>query len=324
MRYATRLNSFATRPELYRPGGGRLTTGDLIARAATVPGLSAVDFNYPDHIVGGEGMALVRRAEDAGLGLNGFAMRYYSDPAFKAGAFTNPDHAVRRAAIDLTKRGIDALGAAGGKLMTIWLGQDGFDYPFQCDYTTLWEQEIEGIREVALHDPEIDVSIEYKPNDPRAFCLIGDVGTTMLAIAEADSSNLGVTLDFAHLLYAGEQPALAAALVARRSRLLGVHLNDGYGGRDDGLMVGSVHPIHTIEFLREARRIGYAGPIYFDTFPDSTGLDPVAECKANIATVDAMLSIVDRLDSDNRLNEALLRQDPILGAEVLRAATQPR
>ena len=32
-------------------------------------------------------------------------MRYYTNPAFKLGAFTNPDPAVRREAIDLTKRG---------------------------------------------------------------------------------------------------------------------------------------------------------------------------------------------------------------------------
>ena len=61
-------------------------------------------------------------------------MRYYSNPAFKIGAFTNPDPAVRREAIDLTKRGIDAARAAGANLMTLWLGQDGFDYAFQADY----------------------------------------------------------------------------------------------------------------------------------------------------------------------------------------------
>ena len=70
-----------------------------------------------------------------------------------------------------------------------------------------------------------------------------DVATTLLAIREIDRPNLGVTLDFAHVLYADEMPAYAAALVARHSRLLGVHLNDGYGKRDDGLMVASVHPI---------------------------------------------------------------------------------
>jgi xylose isomerase len=287
-----------------------------------VRGLSAIDLNYPDHLTGIPGPAIVGRAADLGLALNGFAMRYYGDPAYRAGAFTHPDEKVRRAAIDLTKRGIDALAAAGGNLMTLWLGQDGFDYPFQCDYAALWDLEVEGIREVAAHNPSVDISIEYKPNEPRAFSLLGDVGTTLLAIAEAGAPNLGVTLDFAHVLYAGEQPAFAAALVARRSRLLGVHLNDGYGGRDDGLMAASVHPIQTLELLREIKRGGYRGAIYFDTFPDATGLDPVVECEENIAAVEAMLATVDELDRDNRLGDALSRQDPLAAQAVLRKAMQ--
>jgi xylose isomerase len=287
-----------------------------------VRGLSAIDLNYPDHLAGIPGPAIVGRAADLGLALNGFAMRYYGDPAYRAGAFTHPDEKVRRAAIDLTKRGIDALAAAGGNLMTLWLGQDGFDYPFQCDYAALWDLEVEGIREVAAHNPSVDISIEYKPNEPRAFSLLGDVGTTLLAIAEAGAPNLGVTLDFAHVLYAGEQPAFAAALVARRSRLLGVHLNDGYGGRDDGLMAASVHPIQTLELLREIKRGGYRGAIYFDTFPDATGLDPVVECEENIAAVEAMLATVDELDRDNRLGDALSRQDPLAAQAVLRKAMQ--
>ena len=39
----------------------------------------------------------------------------------------------------------------------------------------------------------------------------------LLAIREVGLPNLGVTLDFAHVLYADEQPAFAAALVARHS-----------------------------------------------------------------------------------------------------------
>ncbi|HEX4768268.1 MAG TPA: TIM barrel protein [Lichenihabitans sp.] len=322
MRYATRLNAFASRPELFEGHGpgDRLGTADQVRRAATVRGLGALDLNFPDHLAGPGGAGIVRRAADLGLALNGFAMRYYGDPAFKAGAFTHPDRAVRRRAIDLTKRGIDALAEAGGTLMTLWLGQDGFDYPFQCDYAALWALEVDGIREVAMHNSAVDVSIEYKPNEPRAFSLLRDVGTTLLAVAEAACPNLGVTLDFAHVLYAGEQPAFAAALVARKSRLLGVHLNDGYGGRDDGLMAGSVHPVQTLELLRQIARDGYAGAIYFDTFPDASGLDPVAECEGNIAAVEALRAEAARLDRDNRLIEALERQDPVTGQAVLRDA----
>jgi xylose isomerase len=318
MAFASRLNSFATRPELFWPElAGKPGTLELLRRAATVKGLDEIDLNYPDHLTGLDPVTVARRAADLGLSLNGLAMRYYSEPAFKAGAFTNPDPAVRRRAIDLTKRGIDALVACGGTLMTLWLGQDGFDHPFAADYAALWDAEIAGIREVASHNADIAVSIEYKPDEPRAHALLGDVGTTLLAIRDVGLANLGVTIDFAHVLYAGEQPAFAAAMVARHSRLLGVHLNDGYGGRDDGLMVGAVHTTQTLELLRQIRSDGYTGAIYFDTFPDTSGLDPVAECEANIATVRGMLAVVERLDADNALGAALARQDAVAGQRIV-------
>jgi xylose isomerase len=291
----------------------------MAARAAGVPGLTDLDLNYPDHL-GEDARALGSAIRDLGLAINGFAMRYYSNPAFKIGAFTNPDAVVRREAIDLTKRGIDAAREAGCALMTLWLGQDGFDYAFQADYARLWAYEIDGIREVALHDPDCLISIEYKPNEPRSYSLLPNCATTLLALREIGLPNLGVTLDFAHVLYAEEQPAFAAALVARHSRVLGVHLNDGYAKRDDGLMVGAVHMPQTIELLRQVKADGFDGPIYFDTFPDLTGLDPARECEVNIATVKSMLGVIERLDRDNRLGAALAGQDAVSGQAILREA----
>jgi L-rhamnose isomerase len=319
-RFATRLNSFASNADAFWPAGhGKPSALQLAARAATAKGLTDVDLNYPDHL--GLGACATGKAiRKLGLSVNGLAMRYYSNPAFKIGAFTNPDPSVRREAIDLTKRGIDAARETGCRLMTLWLGQDGFDYAFQVDYEKVWALEIDGIREVALHDPECLISIEYKPNEPRAFSLMPDCGSTLLALREVGLPNLGVTLDFAHVLYADEQPAFVAALIARHSRLLGVHLNDGYGKRDDGLMVGAVHPIQTIELLRELKRSSYDGPIYFDTFPDLTGLDPVKECEANIASVTNMLGVVERLDKDNRLNEAIDAQDAVTTQSLVQNA----
>ena len=126
------------------------------------------------------------------------------------------------------------------------------DHPFEREYGRLWELEVEGIRQVAEHDPDFPVSIEYKPNEPRALSVLPNIAATLLAIEEAGAANLGITLDFAHVLYGDESPAMALALVNRRSRMLGLHINDGYGKRDDGLMVGAVHTVQTIEFLRAA------------------------------------------------------------------------
>lgn len=314
--YAARLNSFRNGDW----GGRKPSTVDLIGRAAKVEGLNAVDLNYPDHLQGAALADLKNCMDGNGIGLNGFAMRYYTDPGFKLGAFTNPDKAVRRAAIDLTKKGIDALREFGGSLMTLWMGNDGFDYSFQADYSAQWDATVSAIAEVADHDPVIDISIEYKPNEPRSFALMPDVATTLLAIKEIGRANLGVTLDFAHVLYADEMPAHAASLVARHSRLLGVHLNDGYGKRDDGLMVGSVHPLQTIELLMVLEKIGYRSTIYFDTFPDITNLDPVAECATNIATVEAFARIADDLSRNTALTKAIAMQDAVTAQAIVNGA----
>ena len=322
-RFATRLNSFGSAPHLFWPDlAGKPSMMQMAERAATAKGLTDLDLNFPDHVTG-EPEAIGRRIGDLGLSINGLAMRYYTNPAFKLGAFTNPSKAVRQEAIDLTKRGIDAARAMGADLMTIWLGQDGFDYNVQLDYAAAWDMEIAGLREVALHDPDCRISIEYKPDEPRAQALLRDAATTLLAIDEIGLPNLGVTIDFAHALYAGEQPAYVAHLIHRRSRLLGVHLNDGYGKRDDGLMVGAVHLRSTLELLWQIRRDGYAGALYFDTFPDASGLDPVAECETNIATVKRLLAAADRLDGDNGLGDALARQDAVASQGIVNAALLP-
>ena len=310
-RYAARLNAFKVK-------GG--TVADMIRGAGQVGGLTAADLNFPDHFERHSPAELKALLSDHGMALNGLAMRYYTDPGFRLGAFTHPDQKVRRAAIDQTKQGIDACAAMGGQVMTVWLGQDGFDYAFQVDYARLWDLTLEGLAEVADHHPGVDISIEYKPNEPRAFALMPDMGATLLALKELGRRNTGVTLDFAHVLYAGEMPAQAAQLAARHSRILGVHLNDGYGKRDDGLMAGTVHPVQTVELFVELIKARYDGVIYFDTFPDHSGLNPVDESRENIRLTDRLRDVALRLSRDAALAEAQARQDAAAVSRIVTGA----
>lgn len=315
--FAARLNAFKMDAASYWPGKNRVTTIDLLERAATVEGLNAADLNYPDHFSDTTPGELAARLEDLGLSLNGGAMRYYTDPGFKLGAFTHPDAKVRRAAIDITRRGIDAVRGMGAALMTLWMGQDGFDYAFQGDYRRMWDDTISALRDVCDHDPACDIAIEYKPNEPRSYALMPDIGTTLLAIKEAGAANLGVTLDFCHVLFADEMPAHSASLAARHSRILGVHLNDGYGKRDDGLMIGTVHPVQTVELLVELQKHGYDRAIYFDTFPDHGGADPVEECRTNILAAERLMAIAERVAGNPALRQAAGRQDAAVSQRVI-------
>ncbi len=312
LRYAARLNAFKRTSDT--PG-----LAGMLAAAGRVGGLDAADLNYPDHFVDHSPAEASELLAANRMGLNGLAMRYYTDPGFAIGAFTNPDARVRQAAIDLTLRGLDTLAAMDGRLMTLWMGQDGVDYAFQGDYRRMWDDTIAAIRAVCDHNPEIDIAIEYKPNEPRAYALMPDIGQTLLAVREADRPNLGVTLDFAHVLYADEMPAHSAHLVERHARLLGVHLNDGYGKRDDGLMVGTVHAIQTVELFVELRRVGYDGVIYFDTFPDHGGLDPVEEARTNIRLTERLRAVADVLADDQSLADAISRQDAAVSQRIVAA-----
>lgn len=310
-RYATRLNAFKRKGD---------TVADMIARAGTVGGLNAADLNFPDHFDHHTPAELTKILQQSSMALNGLAMRYYTDPGFRLGAFTHPDAAVRRAAIDITKRGLDALARMGGTVMTVWLGQDGFDYSFQGDYARMWEDTLAGLAEICDHNPALDISIEYKPNEPRSWSVLPDMATTLHAIRDVARPNLGVTLDFCHMLFAGEMPAKSALLAARYCRIMGVHLNDGYAKRDDGLIAGTVHPIQTVELFWVLDQMGYDGVIYFDTFPDHGGMDPVEESRANLALTERLRSVAAGLRGDSHLTAAMARQDAAASTRIIARA----
>jgi len=85
-------------------------------------------------------------------------------------------------------------------------------------------------------------------------------------------------------------------------------------------MVGSVHPIQTLELLVELLRSGFDGTIYFDTFPDHSGLDPVAEGAANIATTERLLMVAQQLTMSQELLNARIQQDPMKAQRIIQEA----
>jgi xylose isomerase len=146
------------------------------------------------------------------------------------------------------------------------------------------------------------------------------MATTLLALSEVGRVNTGVTLDFCHMLFAGEMPAKAAMLAARSSRVLGVHLNDGYGKRDDGLIAGSVHPVQTVELFFTLMQAGYDGAIYFDTFPDHGGTNPLEEARVNIALTERLRTIAASLAENTDLAAAQVAQDAARATRIVTAA----
>jgi sugar phosphate isomerase/epimerase len=186
---------------------------------------------------------------------------------WKFGTFSAADEAVRREAARSAKETIDFAEAVGAGLVNLWLGQDGFDYPFQADYTEQWENMVSGVRACADYKPAIRLALEFKPREPRNRSLIDSASTALLMTREIDRPNVGVTIDNGHVLQVGANMAQAAELCGRAGKLFNLHMNDNYAGWDDDMIAGSVHLSEYLELLYVLRKIAYAGWCSIDIFP---------------------------------------------------------
>jgi xylose isomerase len=302
------IDRYAT--DAYGPPVGTL---EAIERAAAVGEIKVLDINYP---FAGEDVTVEQVRETlqrTGLRAQAITPHLYMRE-FQMGSFTNPDPAVRRKAIDLSKQAIEVARALDAKYVKFWPGQDGFDYPFQADYKRLWDYSVEGIRAVAQSAPDMQFAIEYKEKEPRSHMFFSSAARTLLAIEDMGVENVGIVLDLGHSFFAKETPADVLQLVSRRGKLVSVELNDNWREWDDDMAVGSVHLIETLEFLYALRQINWQGPLLLDQFPFRE--DAIQAARASIKTIHALNSLLDRLDSD-ALATAQDRQDALAAQRIV-------
>ena len=293
--------------------GPPVSTLEAIERAAAVGDIKVLDINYP---FAGEDVTVeqVRETlERTGLRAQAITPHLYMRE-FQLGSFTHPDPAVRGKAIDLGKQAIEIARQLEAKYVKFWPGQDGFDYPFQVDYSRLWDYSVEGVRAVAQTDPGMQFAIEYKEKEPRTHMFFSSAARTLLAIEDMGVQNVGIVFDLGHSFFAKETPAEALQLVSRRGKLVSVELNDNWRDWDDDLAVGSIHLLETLEFLLALRHINWQGPLLLDQFPFRE--DPIRAAQASISTIRGLERLLDRLDL-GQLAAAEARQDALEAQRVV-------
>jgi len=255
MKYATRINSFL------RTGQ---TVEEALCEIGRIEGVDFVDMNYPEHFKGYTVERIGEILRENGLRLNAMNMRFRNE--YLAGAFDNLDETIRQKAVQLCKDAAQVCKQLDGRQCIIWLGFDGFDYSFQKDYVKAWNWLVACFREVC-QSVDCKISVEYKPYEERVFAMIDSWGAAWKLMEDVNCDNFGVTLDFCHMLMKKENPAFAAALLLEKGKLFGIHVNDGEGSTDDGMIVGTVHPWKTMELFYYLMKYDYQDVIYFDTFP---------------------------------------------------------
>ncbi|BAN03484.1 sugar phosphate isomerase/epimerase family protein [Ilumatobacter coccineus] len=288
---------------------------DAIDLAGQVRDLSVVDLNYP--FFGGDFTnEQVKTALDRnGLGVIGITPEIYTR-VFAKGAFTNPDHGVRRLAHDLVTEACDVVRSFGADYVKLWPGQDGWDYPFQVDYGELWQASMDGVGQLADENPDLRFVVEYKPREPRVHMSYSSVARTLLGIEKIGLPNIGILLDFGHALFGGEAPSDSAQLAIDYGRLFGMDVNDNLRGWDDDMVAGTVHPIELLEFFYTLRKNNWEGVWQLDQFPFRE--DSVEAADAAIDFLKACDRALDKMDMD-AMREAQARHDA-MGA--LRIAQQ--
>jgi xylose isomerase len=293
--------------------GPPVSTLEAIERAGAVGDLEVLDINYPfsdpDITV-----AEVRRALEAANLRTWCITPHIYTREFTGGAFTNPDPAVRRRAIEQCEAGVDVARQLGADTVKLWPGQDGFDYPFQADYRELWRLELEGVRTVAEMDSGIRVAIEYKTKEPRTHISLATAARTLVGIQSLGRDDVGIVVDLGHSLFAKETPADVLSLVQEQGRLYTIEVNDNWREWDDDLAVGSIHLIETLEFLHEVRKIGWDKPILLDQFPFRE--DPVEAARESVQTMRRLDAALDRLDAE-ALRRAQQAQDAMAAQRIV-------
>ncbi len=320
LRFSANINTFNACADRYVLSGygQRLTTEELIAAATKVEGLTGLEVVGFWHVNDDNVHQVNRRIRDAGFQVTCVTPDIWASAQWGRGSFTSNDPKVRRAAIQEVKKSMEWARQMDCKVVDLWFGQDGYDYPLQADYMAAWDRLIEGTIECAEHLPDVNLVIEYKPKEPRTHCFISTVGKTLLLLEKVNKPNVGAMIDVGHALMAYEVAAESAALLQYfGNKLFYMHFNDNWRLWDDDMTVGMVHTVEMLELLYWLDRIGYDGWYALDIFPyREDGVRAATECIRWIQGLHALLDKIGR----ERLGEVIANGDAMAASALVREA----
>ncbi len=285
-----------------------------IKMAGRVKGLTGIALDYPYQFKQHDIFCIESLCKKQKQEICTLEIGLYPDKKWKHGSISSPDAGIRRQAIHIAKKTLDIAASMKVNNVLLWLGQDGFDYPFQADYKEAWGLLIDGLVEIGTYSKDINIGIEYKPKEPRTNLFIRNVGVLLYLLKKINLPNVGGVVDFGHSLIAGENPAEAAVLLSMEGKLFEVHLNDNYRDYDHDLIVGSVSFWETLEFFYWLDVCGYKGWYLMDVFPyRENGLKALQKSVDNTIT---FIEIAKQLRASG-VGKALNNMDIIASSSIL-------
>jgi xylose isomerase len=208
--------------------------------------------------------------ERTGLRVAMATTNLFTHPAFKDGAFTSNDRAVRRAAVAKAMRGIDLGAELGAEVYVFWGGREGAESAASKRVGDALERYREAINFLSgyVHDQGYNLrfAIEPKPNEPRGDIFLPTVGHALHFITTLDRPEMvGVNPEVAHETMAGLSFVHAVAQALWAGKLFHIDLNSQRIGRyDQDFRFGAEDLKEAFLLVHLLETSGYTGVRHFD------------------------------------------------------------
>jgi xylose isomerase len=173
---------------------------------------------------------------------------------------------------------------------------------------TQWRWLREGIAEGAQHRSDVRLSVEYKINESRNYCILADSGRALHLCHQVGLDNVGITYDVGHALVAREAPAATASLVADAGKLFYMHFNDNARDWDWDMIPGSVNVWDLLETLYFLDRAGWEGWFCYDVLTRS-GDDVLGVQATTLKVMRLAEQLLDKMGRD-RIAEMIAQGAP--------------
>lgn len=267
------------------------TFAERLDAVKRIPRADGIEIVYPQEF--DDSQATIRQVADSGLPVSAVNLNIKTEKIWQEGSFTSPNPEVRAKATANLKISMDLAAAFGTDLVTCCPLIDGHNYHFQADYLKQWGWLEACIAEAARHRDDIRISLEYKLNESRNYCVLSDMGRALYLCERVGLPNVGVTMDVGHALIAKETPAEALALAWQAGRLFYIHLNDNARDWDWDMIPGTVAFWDLIEMVYYMDRINWDGWVAYDIISRQSA--PIENMTATIAIVQMAEQLVRKM-----------------------------
>jgi xylose isomerase len=242
----------------------------------------------------------------------------FSEKIWGRGAYSAPDASVRRRSVEYTREMVDLAVEVGCDLLSLWPGQDGYDYPLAADYREERGWLLENLVACAAYAQSkgVRLALEYKLKEPRTHSYLARAADTLLVAQAIGKPNVGMTIDTGHAFVAYENVGEVVVLLSQfGNRLFHMHFNDNHSSWDDDMIVGSVRLVEYFEMLYWLRATGYAGWYSMDQYPYRE--DAYGAIRGSVLFLRKLGAILDRVGMD-AVRGLLGKRDPVATAEFVR------